>query len=345
MKSVKRQLKAVLIGCGRIAGGFDQDKKRKYVATHAGAYKRVPGVYLSAVCDGAPGKAEAFAESWNVPAAYTDFKLMLKKENPDIVSICTWPESHFELARTAIEASVRGIFLEKPLTTTLADADRLLKLAKKKKTVLAINHSRRWDTGLNRINTFLKSGKIGKIHQVQCFYTAGASNTGTHLFDLLRSCLGDAVSVQASPYPVFGDKDLTLSGEILFKNNVRATLQGLDVKDYLIFEIDFYGSNGRLRITHSGFTAETWKVGPSPYFSGYRELVSSKSSFGLHEKQMMIHAVADIVDCLRSGREPRSTANDGLKALEMICALHESFRKGCSRIKLPLKNRKAGLGT
>lgn len=342
--SAKRKLKAVLVGCGRIAGGFDQDKKRNYVATHAGAYRQCRDTDLVAVCDADTAKLEAFAKTWDVPRVYTDFNRMLDQERPDLVSICTWPESHFKLAQTAIQKGVRGIFLEKPVTDRLEDADRLVELARRKKALIALNHSRRWDTGLNRVRAFLAAGKLGEVHQVQCFYTAGVSNTGTHLFDFLRDCLGDVESVAASPAPVFGDKDLTLSGELIFKNGVRASLNGLDVRDYLIFEIDFYGSLGRLRVTHSGFDAEYWKVGPSAYFTGYKELTPAKLNLGLDKKQMMVNAVQDIVSCVRTGRAPRSTAADGLKALEIICALRESYRRGV-RVSLPLKNRKAGLGS
>lgn len=76
----------------------------------------------------------------------------------------------------------------------------------------------------------------------------------------------------------------------------------------------------------------------SPYFSGYKELKFSKPPFLMSEKKMMTNAVTDIVRALETGREPRSTARDGLKALELICAFKSSFKTG-ERVLLPLKNR------
>ncbi|HTL46686.1 MAG TPA: Gfo/Idh/MocA family oxidoreductase [Verrucomicrobiae bacterium] len=341
--SSRGKLRAAIAGCGRIAGGFDKDPKRKYVATHAGAYTRSKDFELVAVCDNDAEKLKEFGKTWSVGNLYGDFGEMLRKEKPDLVSICTWPESHFDLCVQAIRAGVKGIFCEKPVTDRLDKADELLDLCRKTGTVLAVNHSRRWDTGLQKLKRVITGGKLGKIHQVQCFYTAGISNTGTHLFDLLRDFLGDVDSVMASPAPVFGDKDLTLSGELIFKNGTRVSLCGLNVQDYLIFEMDFYGSKGRLRIKHSGFGMEAWKVGPSKFFSGYKELTPVKLAVPLEKKNMMMNAVKDLAACVRSGKQPLSTAEDGLKALELICAFHESFKRGGERLKLPLAGRKAGL--
>ncbi len=205
-----------------------------------------------------------------------------------------------------------------------------------------MNHSRRWDDGHLKVKAFLNSGKLGEIRHVNAYYTAGIANTGTHLFDLLGLFLGDAKWVSASSQPVFGDKDLTLSGQIYFENGTLVSLAGLNVKDYLIFELDFYGSKGRLRIKHSGFGLDYWKVEESPYFSGYKELKSSKPPFLMSKKKMMTNAVTDVVQALKTGREPRSTGRDGLKALELICAFKDSFKTG-KRVSLPLKNRSTSL--
>lgn len=342
LKTAKKIWRAGIVGCGRIASSFDKDPRRKYVATHAGAYQAVPSVKLVSACDLDDQKLQEFGSRWKVKNLYRDFKEMLAVEKLDIVSICTWQASHFELAKQAVKAGIKAIFCEKPVTEKLSDADALVELCEREGVALAVNHSRRWDDAHNQIKKFLDSGKIGKIRHVNAYYTAGVANTGTHLFDLLRLFLGDAEWVNTSPAPVFGDKDLTMSGQVYFKNGTLATLVGLDVKDYLIFEMDFYGSKGRLRITHSGFELAYWKVGESPYFSGYKELKSSKAPFALKEKKMMVNAVSDLVHSMKTGSVPKSTGTDGLKALELICAFKLSFEKG-ARVTLPLQNREIKL--
>lgn len=343
MKNQKsKTYRAAIVGLGRIASTFDKDPKRKHVATHAGAYRRVRGVTLAAVCDQDPEKLAAFSKTWGVKALYSDFERMLKLEKPDILSICTWPGSHFDLAVRAVKSGVKAIFCEKPITERLEDADRLVRLCRERKVLLAVNHSRRWDEGHERVKEFLRSGQIGTIRQVQCYYTAGISNTGTHLFDLLHYYLGDPVWMQVSETPVFGDQDPTLSGQILFEKGVLVSLIGLDVRDYLIFEMEFYGSRGRLRIKHSGFDLGLSRVDDSPFFSGYQELKDVSSPFSMKHKTMMLNAVKDIVAGLNSRREAKSSGEDGAKALEMICAFKQSW-KTKKRVLLPLKNRKVSL--
>ena len=340
--SRKKPLRAGIIGCGRIASTFDRDPKRAYVATHAGAYKRSKQFDLVAACDLDREKLISFGERWKVPQLYASAKKMLRNEKLDVLSICTWPETHFDLAQLAIKSGVKAVFCEKPITHKLSDADKLVSLSQKKKSLIAVNHSRRWDQGHLKIRDWIQSGKLGKIHHVNAYYTAGIANTGTHLFDLLNYFLGEAAWVQASPSPVFGKKDLTLSGMIYYKQNTLVSVAGLDVQDYLIFELDFYGSKGRLRITHSGFDLDYWKVSTSPYFSGYKELISQKSPIRLDKKKMMLNAVEDVAGCISKKRQPISSAQDGLKALELLCAFKESFKRN-KKIALPLKNRKLSL--
>ncbi len=337
-KTEKRIYRAGIVGCGRIASGFDQDPLRKYVATHAGAYSRSKQVRLVSACDLDGEKLETFGRRWKVKHLYRDLKEMLEKEALDILSICTWPNTHYDLAKIAVSYGVKALFCEKPITDNLAKADELVELCREKDVPLAVNHSRRWDPGHQKVKRVIETGKLGKIHHVNCYYTAGLLNTGTHLFDLLRWFLGEAKWVSASPEPVFGEQDLTVSGELLFENGTLVSLAGLDVRDYLIFEMDFYGSKGRLRITHSGFGLEYWKVGKSPYYSAYRELIPGKLGIDLREKKMMVEAVSGLVRCLDEEKRPLCDGDDGRKSLEIICAFHESLRSG-SRVELPLRNR------
>lgn len=338
IKTRTKVYRAGIVGCGRIASTFDRDPLRKYVATHAGAYAKSRSVKLVAACDIDEKKLKDFGHQWKVKNLYGDLEEMLEKEPLDILSICAWSNTHFELAKRALRYGVRAIFCEKPITENLAQADELVRECRKAGVVLAVNHSRRWDGGHQKVKRFIEQGKLGRIHQVNCYYTAGISNTGTHLLDLLRFFLGEARWVEASPAPVFGDKDPTLSGQILFENDVLVSVCGLEVTDYLIFELDFYGSKGRFRITRSGFDSQYWKLRQSPYFSGYRELASFPSPVMMKGKDMMRNAVADLMSCLKNDREPRCSGEDGTRALELICAFHESLKTG-ARVDIPLKNR------
>lgn len=332
------KLRAGIVGLGRIASGFDSDPLRKQVSTHAGAYRRIGETELVAACDVDSLKLKEFGDKWGVKNLYADYKEMFKKEKLDMVSICTWPASHFEVAREAVRRRIKAIFCEKPITDNLKTADRLVKLCREKGVILAVNHSRRWDTFHQEVKKFISDGKLGTIQTVSAYYTAGISNTGTHLLDMLRFLLGDVVWVWATYDGKVGDKDPSIHGAMFFKQGFMVHLHALDVKNYLIFEIDIYGSKGRLRITNSGFGMDYWEVATSPFFTGYSELKKSNGPFPLRDKEMMLNAVRDLTSCVSDKREPVSAGEDGLKALELICALYESAQKE-KAVCLPLRNR------
>lgn len=333
--------KAAIIGCGRIASDFDNDSKRQSsIATHAGAYSFLPGIELSAAADIDPEKLKKFGLKWNVNKLYSSYQELLKKEAVDILSICTWSSTHLDIAKIAVEAGVKAIFCEKPITEKLIEADEMIDICNKKKVVLAIDHSRRWDMLHQQVRDYINKGKLGKIQQVSAYYTAGIANTGTHLLDLLRFLFGDVEWLWSN----FEDKenvvDPSVDAYLYFKQGFGATIHGLNVKNYLIFEIDIYGTNGRLRIENSGFSAAIWDVIDHPKFSGYRCLSEKRMLFDNGLQNTMVRAIEDITNCLKNGQKPMSTGEDGRAALELICAIHESGnRLNGAKIYLPLKNR------
>ena len=97
--------------------------------SHVGAYAAVPSTEVVAVCDLAPARLEEFRRSWSArfPQArcYTDYREMLARERVDLLSVVTSDDRHAQIVVDAVEAGVRGILCEKPIATTLADADRI----------------------------------------------------------------------------------------------------------------------------------------------------------------------------------------------------------------------------
>lgn len=337
--------KAAVIGCGRIGSLFSKDPLRKGVVTHAAAYKDNKNTRLVAACDIDKERLKDFSKTWGVKSIYINLEKMLKNEDIDILSICTWDSTHRDIVGKAVKSGVKAIFCEKPISNNLKQADEMVKICKRKKVKLAVNHSRRWDRFEQYIRNYISEGKLGAIQNVNAYYTAGIMNTGTHLLDLLRFLFGDAKWIWANPEIKSDAKDPVFDGYIYFKSGFGCSLNGLDVKNYLIFEIDIYGTNGRLRIKNSGFGMKMWEASSSKRFSGYRELKEVKSPFKDGYKDVLKNAVTDIISCIGTKREPVSSGLDGAKALEIICALHKSIREKGKIVKLPLVNRDHNIKT
>ena len=260
--------KAGIIGCGRIGCGFDDDPKRKYIATHAGAYSSVNDVSLVALADTDRTKLEKYKEKFHVPSIFTDYMEMLKKEKPDIVSICTLNDTHYEITKNAVESGVEAIFCEKPIASKLDEARDMVNFCNKKNVVLMIDHQRRFCKFHQTVKAFIDNNKLGDIQQVSFYYTAGIANTGSHMFDLLRFFFGDVDWVFAvkseniSP----NEKDPNFDGVLKFKNGIFCTIQACDINKFLVFDLNITGSTGRLKLIHSGFDYEFYTIGDSHVF-------------------------------------------------------------------------------
>lgn len=334
--------KTAIIGCGRIGCGFDDDPKRKYIATHAGAYTKVKDTNLVALVDKDEEILIKYKKKFNVPQIYTEYIEMLKQEKPDIISICTWNNTHYEITKKAVENGVKAIFCEKPIASKLEDAKEMVKICNKNKVVLMIDHQRRFCKFHQTVKKMIDEVKLGEIQQISFYYTAGIANSGSHMFDLLRFFFGDVdwVCATKSRNPSPNQKDPNFDGMLKFKNNIFCTIQAGDVKKFLVFDIDIIGSIGRFKLTHSGFDYEYEIVKDSHQFSGYKELYTSEKK-PIDKKiirQPMLDGVKHLVNCLKNNEKPISSGEDGLKSLELIYAFHESAKKDSKKIHLPLKS-------
>lgn len=86
-------------------------------------------VRMTAVCDPAPGRAEAAAEKFGIPAAFESYEELLDSGNVDAVTIASPIGIHYEQGKMAIERGVH-VHFNKTMTTTVDEADHLIELAK-----------------------------------------------------------------------------------------------------------------------------------------------------------------------------------------------------------------------
>ncbi|MEO0206368.1 MAG: Gfo/Idh/MocA family oxidoreductase [candidate division WOR-3 bacterium] len=183
--------KVAIIGCGRIGCGFDDDPKRKTISTHAKAYSMLKNVKLVALCDIDKEKLEKYGSRYNVKKTYLDYDQMFNEQTLDIVSICTLEVDHLDLVKAASNAGVRAIFCEKPIADTIEHAKEMIKVCENNRTILMIDHQRRFDPLFSTIKSNIENNFLGRIYHCVFYYTAGLFNTGTHIIDLMRYFFGD----------------------------------------------------------------------------------------------------------------------------------------------------------
>jgi predicted dehydrogenase len=330
---------AAVIGLGFIGAGdpVSGDAIGQKVAdldgTHAHALAAHPQVQLVAGSSRDEGRRRRFEERMQVDRTYADWREMLAVEKPDIVGIATHSPYHAEITVACAEAGVRAILCEKPIATSLRNADRALSACRKHGTILAVNHSRRWHPLWQAVREEISNGGIGQVQHAVVHWSSGRlGNIGTHMFDLLRMLLGaEAEAVSGSVDPVVAPdcrgpqfRDPGGWGVVAFSEDIKAFIDAPHAAKSPPV-VRMVGSLGQLAVRGDTALIEMWA-------GGTRMLSTPKD-----RTDSVALAVEDIVRCLTQGRQPASTGEDGLAALEMIIGFHVSNRLHGQWVPMPLE--------
>jgi predicted dehydrogenase len=331
------KIKSAVIGCGRIGCSFDDNNPdMKITRTHAASYYYNPKTVLVALCDIDSKKLRNYGKKYRIKNLYSDPVDMFKKENLDCVSICTNVESHLPLVREAANNGVKGIFLEKPISNSLINAKRIIQVCEKENIVLEIDHQRRFNPFYHSIKRHLLNNEIGDIQLVNVNYGAGIANTGSHLFDIIRLFFGEVLSVKGQFSTNFSNDKLDPNLDVILKLKKRffCYIHALNLKNFGIFEMEIFGSNGKISLDLSGDSLGCFKPSKNR-FPAYKKLISKKIPLRSSGKSALMLGIEDLVKCVEEKKKPMSTGYDAYKALELIVASIKSAKKNKS-IDIPL---------
>jgi predicted dehydrogenase len=148
-----------------IGGGY-------FAQFQAEGWQRIPAAEIVAVADAAPGKAQAFANQWQIPRAYESVAEALDRERPDFVDIATRPAAHLPLVR---EAASRGIHVicQKPMAPTLDECRAMVETCEGAGVRLLIHENWRWQPWYREVKRILESGALGRVFQFSAQWRTG----------------------------------------------------------------------------------------------------------------------------------------------------------------------------
>jgi predicted dehydrogenase len=328
--------RAALLGAGRIGMLLEEDPKRLKPATHLGMWLDTPRADLVAVCDRDPAKLEVAGRLAPGVTIYADPEELLRVERPDVISIATWKDSHYELLKLAMAGGVRVIVCEKPIAEELEHAREVVAEAAERGVALLINHRRRFDSLLHTVREELRAGLIGDVLAASSYYVYGLLTTGTHLVDTLRFLLVDVAgevtwaSGFANALPHFAPPDDPCVDAVLgFESGLKATVQSLDMKRYDHFHFELFGTEGKLVLKNIGRDVEVFRIVESPEHEGFTELADTPAERRGGAPRNQFRALAEnALDCLAGTATSLSTGEDSLRALEILLAIRESAASG-----------------
>ena len=330
---------------------------------HMESYNRfIPEAEIVAVYSRSEARAASFAKRYKIPAWYTNYDAMLKEADCEIVDICLPNFLHHQATLKAAERG-RHVIIEKPLCVTLAEADEMIAVCKKANVLLMYAEELCFAPKYERVRSLVtEENAVGKIYMLKqsekhsgphsdWFYDVTQSgggvlmDMGCHAVQWMRWVLGGnprIKSVSATMQSVLhterskGEDNTVMTIE--FENGVIGVAEdswarhgGMDDKieihgDAGVTYADLFMGNSSLTYSLHGYGYVAEKAGDSKgwSFTMFEEVYN----------QGYPHELKHFVDCLRNGKQPVVTGEDGRAVLEVLYAAYASAGSG-KKISLP----------
>jgi UDP-N-acetyl-2-amino-2-deoxyglucuronate dehydrogenase len=318
-------------------------------------------------CDVMPGRAEEFAQRWEVENHFSSARTMLDRGGIDVVCVCTPHPHHHEPLIMAAERGIHGV-VEKPMTNALADADRILEASTKHGTLLSSMSQRRWFPAAQRARKAIDDGKLGdkivmgesycEMWRSEAYYKRDAwrgrwdtegggvmTNQSPHNIDFLLWLAGPAVELKAywanvnHPYVEIEDNAVCIlkfaSGGLgIIKGTVSMNPPGR------IHGVTLVGEAGPT------VSFDCWEIDPEkrkiksgPSDVGSNDIWTIPGEKGLTQDEAIdygsgdlpnyhAHQLRDVIGAIREKRQPAVTGVDGRRVVAVIQGIYESGRTG-----------------
>jgi predicted dehydrogenase len=314
------KLNSLIIGAGNIGAFFDNPSSTKIV-THAHAFRNHKGYNLLGFVDINEKRAQKAVSLWG-GKAYSSVEQAFNSEKFDIASVAVPDEFHFDIAKTLLNLPLKLIFLEKPVTKTISEANDILRIHNN--IPIAVNYSRRFVPEFQKIKENIEKGVYGSYLTGVGTYGKGLIHNGSHLIDLLHYFKFNVKKVKAiNRLTDFYKDDKSVSAVLTLENNRQFFLHFADCRKYTLFEIDILFEKKRIRIINSGFVIEEYDVRQDDIFKDYKVLIKTKGTNTSLDSSIFL-AVDNIYKHLTKGEDLKCSFEDGYKALKTCITIRDS---------------------
>ena len=186
---------------------------------HAETIVGVPNLELTALCTRTPERLSAMGEKFGVTKLYRDYTDLLADPDIDAVSICTMWDQHTEPAIAALKAG-KHVFLEKPIASTIEDAQKIMAAAKGAKGILFIGHIVRFNPRHRMAKQAIAAGRIGEIVALSSRRNIPAVWTPT-ILNKIGPIVGDAIHDTDIMLWLTGDRIVSVYAQTVSVRNLK----------------------------------------------------------------------------------------------------------------------------
>lgn len=291
---------------------------------HAQKYQQSENAELIAVCDTDKARCDEVSAELNVPAVY-DMQAILEKV--DAVSVVVPTQAHYQVVKTCLAQGI-DVLVEKPMTTTVAQAEELIQLAKKSSAILQIGHLERFNPVITALSEVMLAPQF-----IECVRLAPFQPRGTdvnvvldlmiHDIDIVQSLLhAKPTHIDAIGTPVFTQINDIVNARIHYENGCVANFTASRVslkqeRKIRLFQHDAYISID----THNKQLAMYKKDSNASNPFG---VVPTQKSFT--EGDPLAVEIKAFLQCVQTRTAPLVTGEDGKQALAIAHEITEAVQ-------------------
>lgn len=323
---------------------------------HAKALAGLEQAELRAVYNRGAERGKALANEYNIDW-YDDFEKLLRRDDIDVVNICTPSSLHSDFAIPAAKAG-KHLVIEKPLDVTVDRCDQIIRVVKENNVKLSVIYQNRFKDAVQALRSALDERRFGKLilgdahikwyRPEEYFkgswkgtkkYDGGGAlmNQGSHTIDLLQWMMGEVESVNGDVKTLLHDIEVEDVGvaTLRFKNGALGVIEGSTaIYPGLDERLGIYGENGSVEI--EGNRIVTWKFREEREEDNQKRLIGREDHQGggavatgigteNHRRQLQEIIIAIIED-----RKPLVDGEEGKKSVKIIEAIYRSMEKQSS---------------
>jgi scyllo-inositol 2-dehydrogenase (NAD+) len=328
---MKEKIRCAVLGLGRLGYWHAENLAN-----------RITSAQLVSVVDPLEGRAEQVARELGIEKWSQNPDDVFFDNTIDAVVIVTPTSTHTEMIKKAAQHN-KQIFVEKPVTQTLDEADEVIRAVQTNGVVCQVGFMRRFDAGYAEAKRRIEGGDIGKplyfkavsrdgnVPSAEFIKKSGGIylDVAIHDYDLARYLLGaEVTSVKAT-------------GKILVNKFMEQFNDVDQALTYLTFDSSAAGDVETMRIAPYGYDIRGEVVGSEGAIQigsmKHHDIAVLTNKGSAHDlipdfptkyKDAYLNEMVHFIDCVRKGEKPNCTEIDGKAALEIATAATESFNTG-----------------
>lgn len=294
---------------------------------HAQKYQLLENAHLVAVCDTDAAAVGRVAEELGV-SAFTDIQALFGKV--DAVSIAATTKAHFSIARACLEAGIH-VLIEKPMTTTVQEADTLIALARARGLKLQVGHLERFNAARLAVEPYLKNPLFIESQRIAPFTPRGTDvnvilDVMIHDIDMILSMVKSPVAhIDAQGAPVLTSDPDIASARLTFANGAVANVTASRISFKTVRKTRIFQPDSYLSIDFQNKQFAVFHKGEGEMFPGIPEIIRHESVF--EKGDSLLEEIRAFTRCILDDTTPLVTGEDGRDALATAETISQMIRK------------------